>query len=262
MRVLRENRMNKKLQSQIIFIVLMVVLWQILYIMKLWPELLFPSVPQIGEALLEAFTTRELGTMILHSLKLLITGLFAGVVLAFVLSSLFAINENLSAVYNMIVCMFDLIPGIALIPVAILWLGIGDKAIIFMVIHSVIWPMSRSIIDGFKAVPKIYLEVGRSIGLDGIRLVFGVFLPASFERLFSGIKVGWARAWRGLISAEMVFGGSALGIGYFITDRRTNLDIAGIFATIIVIVIIGIVVEYGIFRTVEKNTVVKWGMTH
>ena len=74
--------------------------------------------------------------------------------------------------------------------------------------------------------------------------------------------MGWARAWRGLISAEMVFGGgSALGIGYFITDRRTNLDIAGIFATIIVIVLIGFVVEYGLFRTVEKNTLQKWGMT-
>ncbi len=253
---------NKKLLSQIIFVILIIVIWQILYNMKIWPELLFPSVPRIGEAVLEAFFTRELGEMILHSLKLLLTGLVMGVVLAFILSSLFAINENLMAVYNMIVCMFDLIPGIALIPVAILWLGIGDSAIIFMVIHSVIWPMSRSIIDGFKAVPKIYVEVGKSIGLEGIRLIFGVYLPASFERLFSGIKVGWARAWRGLISAEMVFGGSALGIGYFITDRRTNLDIAGIFATIIVIVAIGVIVEYGIFRTVEKNTVVKWGMTH
>ena len=96
----------------------------------------------------------------------------------------------------------------------------------------------------------------------GIGLISGVYLPASFERLFSGIKLGWARAWRGLISAEMVFGGSALGIGYYITDRRTNLDIAGIFATIVVIVLIGLIVEYGIFRIIEKNTFAKWGMVH
>ncbi len=255
--------MNKKLCAQIAFLVFILILWQILYSMHIWPELLFPSVSMIGDAFIRAFTERELGVMILHSLRLLIEGLFIGVVFAFILSSLFAINENLSAIYNMLVCMFDLIPGIALIPVAILWLGIGDEAIIFMVVHSVIWPMSRSIIDGFKAVPKIYTEVGKNMGLYGAKLIFGVYLPASFERLFSGIKVGWARAWRGLISAEMVFGGgSALGIGYYITDRRTNLDISGIFATIIVIILIGIVVEYGIFRVIEKNTVVKWGMVH
>lgn len=253
----------KKLLAQIGFVIFILVLWQVLFEMKIWPKLLFPSVPSVGDALVKAFSKRELGAMILHSLGLLLKGLIAGVILAFILSSLFAVNEYLSAIYNMIVSMFDLIPGIALIPVAILWLGIGDNAIVFMVIHSVIWPMSRSIIDGFKAVPRIYREVGMNMGLSGMRLIMGVYLPASFERLFSGIRVGWARAWRGLISAEMVFGGgSALGIGYFITDRRTNLDIAGIFAAIIVIVLIGLVVEYGIFRIIEKNTVVKWGMTH
>ena len=130
------------------------------------------------------------------------------------------------------------------------------------VFHSVIWPVSRSIIDGFNAVPKLYLEVGENIGLSKPGLVKGVFLPAALPRIFSGIKVGWARAWRGLISAEMVFGGgSALGIGYFITDRRTNLDMAGIFAAIIVIIVIGIMIEYGVFRTFEKHTFKKWGMT-
>ncbi len=254
--------MNKKLLSQLAFIIAALLLWQLLYNMKIWPKMLFPSIPTIGKAIVDAFIKRGLPAMALHSLKLLISGLCIGVFLAFILSSLFSINENMAAVYNMIVCMFDLIPGIALIPVAILWLGIGDEAIIFMVIHSCIWPMSRSIIDGFKAVPKIYVEVGRNFGLNGIGLISGVYLPASFERLFSGIKLGWARAWRGLISAEMVFGGSALGIGYYITDRRTNLDIAGIFATIVVIVLIGLIVEYGIFRIIEKNTVAKWGMVH
>ena len=72
----------------------------------------------------------------------------------------------------------------ALTPIAILWLGIGDASIIFIVIHSVVWPMSRSIIDGFNAVPKLYLEVGENIGLSPVRLVFGVFLPAALSRIF------------------------------------------------------------------------------
>ena len=253
---------NKRIVVQVVFIILVLALWQILYSLGLWSKLLFPSIGKIGEALITAFTKRSLGGMVLHSLKLLLQGLALGIVAALLLSGLSAMWDVFSVIYNMLVSMFDLIPGIALIPVAILWIGIGDAAIIFMVFHSVVWPISRSIIDGFNSVPKLYIEAGENMGLRGASLVSGVYFPAALPRIFSGIKVGWARAWRGLISAEMVFGGgSALGIGYFITDRRTNLDIAGIFATIIVIILIGFVVAYGLFRTIEKNTLQKWGMT-
>lgn len=252
---------KKQTIYRFVFVILFLVVWQVLFELKIWPQMLFPSIPMIGKALWSAFTSKGLETMILHSLKLLVEGLGLGIITALILSSLAVISEGFLAIYNMIVSMFDLIPGIALIPVAILWLGIGDAAIIFMVFHSVVWPLSRSVLDGFSAVPKIYMEAGENIGLRGIFIVSGVFIPAALPRIFSGIKVGWARAWRGLISAEMVFGGgSALGIGYFITDRRTNLDVAGIFATIIVIIMIGLVIEYGLFRTVENRTFRKWGM--
>lgn len=252
----------KRVITQIIFIIVFVVVWQLLYQLKIWPKILFPSFGKIVESFVVSFMDRGLGTMILHSLKLLLEGLALGISVALVLSGITVVSEPFSAVYNMVVSMFDLIPGIAIIPVAILWLGIGDAAIVFMVFHSVVWPVSRSVIDGFNSVPQLYLEVGENIGLRGAKLVLGVFIPAALPRIISGIKVGWARAWRGLISAEMVFGGGgALGIGYYITDRRTNLDIAGIFATIIVIILIGFVIEYGLFRSIEKNTLHKWGMT-
>lgn len=256
------NKSIKSVLAQVIFIIAILALWQFLYTQEVWPEILFPSLKSIGKAFITAFTEKGLADMILHSLGLLLKGLCIGILLALVFSSLSVISDTFFAIYNMIVSMFDLIPGIALIPVAILWLGIGDNSIIFMVIHSVIWPMSRSIIDGFNAVPNLYLEVGENIGLNPVRLVMGVFLPAALPRIFSGIKTGWARAWRGLISAEMIFGGGgALGIGYFIQDRRTQTDIAGVFATIIVIVIIGTIVEYGIFRNIENRTFKKWGMS-
>ena len=208
--------MNKKKQiiSQIIFIIAFISIWQILYYLGIWPKLLFPSIQDIGAAFVDAFTNKNLGSMIGHSFKLLCEGLCLGLLLALVFSSLSVISETFAAIYNMIVGMMDLIPGVALIPIAILWLGIGDASIIFMVVHSVIWPMSRNTIDGFRTVPKVYIEVGQNMGLSPVQLITGVFFPAAMPRLFSGIKVGWARAWRGLISAEMIFGGgAALGIG-------------------------------------------------
>ena len=108
----------------------------------------------------------------------------------------------------------------------------------------------------------MYVESGRNIGLRGFRLVMGVYLPAAFASVLSGMRVGWARAWRGLISVEMIFGAtsSGAGIGWYIMMRRNFADMAGVFAALIVIIIIGIIVEYGIFRMIEKNTVRKWGM--
>ena len=185
-----------------------------------------------------------------------------GIVLAFIFSSIAVVSKIFYAIYNLIVSICDLLPGVALLPLAILWFGIGEGTIIFIVVHSILWPMSRSIMDGFKSISNIYIESGRNIGLKGLSLVRGVYLPAAFTSVLSGMRVGWARAWRGLLSVEMIFGttGSGAGIGWYIFMRRTNFDIAGVFATLIVIIIIGIIIEYGVFRVIERNTVKKWGM--
>lgn len=100
------------------------------------------------------------------------------------------------------------------------------------------------------------------MGLNRMTLVTGICIPASFASILSGIRVGWARAWRGLISVEMIFGttSSGAGIGWFIFMKRTNVDIAGVFAALLVIIAIGMIVEYGIFNLIEKKTVRKWGM--
>lgn len=255
-------RKYKHIVSLVIFILAFTLIWQMLYILEIWPQILFPSIKDIFSSLYTGIVEKSLGSMVLHSLILLFKGLMIGIVVAILLSTISKTNEIFSYIYNMLVSIFDLIPGIAIIPIAILWIGIGDGAIIFMVFHSVVWPISRSIIDGFRDVPKLYIEVGQNIGLNKFGIVKDVLFPAALPRIFSGIKIGWARAWRGLISAEMVFGGgSALGIGYYISERRTNLDISGIFATIIIIICIGMIMEYGVFRIFENKTFKKWGMS-
>ena len=171
-------------------------------------------------------------------------------------------NDAFYAIYNMVVTICDLLPGIALLPVVIVIVGIRPEVIVFLVVHAVIWPMSRNLLDGFQAVPSIYTEAGRNIGLRGFSLLINVHLPSAMSYIVSGIKVGWARAWRGLISAEMIFGiASCPGIGLFINQMRTNMNNAEMYATLIVIIIIGLIVQYGVLTPIEKHTVVKWGMS-
>lgn len=252
----------KKCKVQIFFIVAVLILWEAIYRLELFPALMFPSIISILKSVWNGFAKDGLAEMVLYSLSLIGKGLAIGIVLAFILSSLSIVSKTFHKIYSLLVSVFDLIPGVALIPLAILWFGIGEGPIIFIVIHSIIWPMSRSIIDGFQSVPKIYIESGLNLGLSKFELIKDIYLPASFSSVLSGMKIGWARAWRGLISAEMIFGttSAGAGIGWFIFMKRTNVDIAGVFAALIVIILIGVIVEYGFFHVIEKNTIKKWGI--
>jgi len=252
----------KKVISNILFLIGIIALWQIVYLANIFPKLIFPSVGEIGVAIIKGFEQENLLLTIGYSLGLILKGLVVGVGLAIILSAIAVISNTFHSVYNMIVSICDPLPGIALLPLAILWFGIGESTIIFIIVHSVIWPMSRNIMDGFRATPKIYTEVGKNIGLSRVGLLTGVYLPASLPYIISGLKVGWARAWRGLISAEMIFGvsGSIGGIGWYIYKKRYQLETPGVFGALVIIILIGILIEYGIFSVIEKKTIKKWGM--
>ena len=256
------NETRSEIRDQIIFIICFIAAWYVVYKMRVFSPTAFPAVGEIGESFVTAFTKNDMLSYTGHSLLLIAKGLAIGIGLAFIFSSLAVVSKHFHAIYNLIVSICDLLPGVALLPLAICWFGIGEVTIIFIVVHSIIWPMSRSIMDGFKSIPKMYVESGMNIGLRGLKLVTGVYLPAAFSSVLSGMRVGWARAWRGLISAEMIFGiASSPGIGLFINQMRTNMNNAEMYATLIVIIIIGLIVQYGILNPIENATVKKWGMT-
>lgn len=259
----------KKILTQIIFVVLFIAGWEIVAKSHMFgnnSELVFPPVEAIGKAFVTNFTNGFAGvsfwTYILNSMKILLMGLLIGIVLSLVLSGLSMISKTFGYIYDLVVSVFDLLPGVALLPVVIIIFGIKESVIVFLVVHAVVWPMSRNILDGFTAVPRMYIEAGKNIGLRGISLLVGVYIPAATSYIVSGLKVSWARAWRGLISAEMIFGiASCPGIGLYINQMRTNMKNAEMYATLIVIIIIGVIVQYGILEPIEKCTVKRWGMS-
>lgn len=263
------NKSHHEPVSRILFVILILAIWE--YAAKnqaFGPntELIFPSLERIAAAFVNNFKVGYAGislwVYVLNSMKLLLTGLFLGIMIAFIFSGVSMICKPVYHIYNMLVSVCDLLPGIALLPVIIVIFGINEGVIIFLVVHAVLWPMSRSLLDGFMAVPRIYVEAGMNIGLRGARMLTGIYIPATMSYIMSGLKSGWARAWRGLISAEMIFGiASCPGIGLFINQMRTNMNNAEMYATLIVIILIGIIVQYGILSPIENSTVKRWGMS-
>ena len=252
----------KELIAQIIFVIICMIFWQ--WYASYRNIMGFPALDTIIMRLIDCFTNpqRRILTYLGYSLVSILKGLGIGALLALFFSGLSVVSETFYAIYNLIVSVFDLLPGVALLPILMITIGANETSILILVIHSVVWPMSRNMIDGFKTTPKIYIEAGKNVGLGIFGLVFGIYIPATFASILSGIKVGWARAWRGLISAEMIFGAAqSAGIGVFINNARTVwIDYPSVYAAIILIVIVGVVVEYGIFQVIEKKTVRKWGM--
>ena len=265
----KSGGMMQSVVAQVVFVVVLLIIWEVVaraHVFGAKSEIVFPTLEAIGAAFIKNFVTGYAGTSLWvyvgDSMMLLLEGFAIGVIGALLFSSLSMVSRTFYSIYNLVVTICDLLPGVALLPVVIIIVGIRPEVIVFLVVHAVIWPMSRNMLDGFQAVPNIYVEAGKNIGLKGFSLLRSVYLPAAASYLVSGIKVSWARAWRGLISAEMIFGlASCPGIGLFINQMRTNMYNAEMYATLIVIIIIGLIVQYGILMPIEKNTVVKWGMS-
>lgn len=253
---------TQKRKNRFYWIFFLSIAWQALAVSGIFPSALFPSLGLIIKALGISILQGELITQAVYSLGLILQGLFWGLLFAVLAASLSIANKLVDSLTDTLTTLAHPLPGIALLPIIILWFGTGLLSILVIIIHSVVWPMFVNIMTGFKSIPRIYKEIGLNLELSKVQIIKDIMLPASLPYLISGMRIGWARAWRALISAEMIFGavGSQGGLGWYIFKQRVFMDTAGMFAGLIVIVLIGMIVEDCVFTVLENKTVKKWGM--
>jgi NitT/TauT family transport system permease protein len=222
---------------------------------------MFPPFSDTARALWDAFAKGELGSRVLVSLRVLLSGYAIGIVLATVLAGLANGTRLGNDLLEVLTAMFNPLPAIALLPLALLWFGLGNGSITFVLVHAVLWPVALSTHSGFASISGTIRMVGRNYGLTGFRCVLHILIPAAFPAILTGLKNGWAFAWRTLIAAELVFGVSSGsgGIGWFIYENKNQLEIAYVFAGLLTVIAIGVGMD-SLFRLVEQRTVNRWGM--
>ncbi|TAL88729.1 MAG: ABC transporter permease subunit [Candidimonas sp.] len=255
--MLCDNNVVRKL----FILVVLALAWQI-YATLLHNELLFPTFSATVQALITGIVSGGLLGKSWFSIRILLMGYSAGLVLAALLT-IFAITSRIGRDFlETVTSMFNPLPAIALLPLALLWFGLGSGSLVFVLIHSVLWAVALNTHSGFQSVSPTLRMVGRNYGLRGLRYVFGILIPAAFPAILSGLKIGWAFAWRTLIAAELVFGVSSGsgGLGWFIYENKNQLEIPSVFAGLLTVILIGLFVENFIFRIIEKHTIRKWGM--
>ncbi|MBT9290965.1 ABC transporter permease [Prosthecodimorpha staleyi] len=250
------------LRKAVILIVLALV-WEA-YGRILDNPLLFPTLSETVQALIENVRTGILPARAWSSIKVLLMGYGVGVTLAGLLTVL-AINTRIGSDFlETVTAMLSPLPAIALLPLALIWFGLGNGSLVFILVHSVLWPVALNTHSGFRAVSETLRMVGRNYGLRGFAYIRKILIPAAFPSILTGLKIGWAFAWRTLVAAELVFGVSSGqgGLGWFIFENRNLLEIPAVFAGLLTVIVIGLVVENLVFRTVERRTVLKWGLQH
>lgn len=241
----------------------LLVLWEAWTRLFRVSPLLFPPASAVLLAFGRALAAGEIPGYAAQSLKVLLTGMAIGSGLALLLTTLAVTTRLGGELLETLTSMFNPLPAIALMPLALLWFGLGTSSLVFVIIHSVLWPMALNTYTGFVTVPQTLRRVGQNFGLSGWRLVAGILLPAAFPYILSGIKIGWAFAWRTIIAAEMVFGvaGSQGGLGWFIYQNRFEMNTDLVFAGLLTVILIGLLVEHLLFRWLERRTVQRWGMS-
>jgi NitT/TauT family transport system permease protein len=251
---------NTALRKLAILIVLALV-WEI-YGRYVNNQLLVPTFSATVRAFVAAVVSGELPLRVWVSIKILLVGYGAGVAIAAVLTAFATTTRIGSDLLETLTAMFNPLPAIALLPLALIWFGLTPLSLSFVLIHSVLWPVALNTHSGFVSVSPTLRMVGKNYGLRGLLYVAKILIPAAFPSILTGLKIGWAFAWRTLIAAELVFGvqSGGGGLGWFIINNKNILDIPNVFAALLTVIIIGLFVENVIFRTIETRTIRRWGM--
>ncbi len=203
----------------------------------------------------------QLPRSVLVSLQNLALGMVIGIGVGLLLASFSTFTRFGRDLLTALTALFSPLPGIAILPLLMLWFGLSNTAIVVIIVHSAMWPIAANTDAGFRTIGNTTRMVALNLGLGRARTVTDVFLPAALPHILSGLRLAWAFGWRTVVGAEIVFGvaGSSGGLGWYINNARYFLNPPAIFAGLIVISLLGIILD-SLFLWIERVTVVRWGM--
>jgi NitT/TauT family transport system permease protein len=236
-------------------------IWQAYWVISDVNPLLFSGPRDVAEAFWTGWQDGTLARVTWTTLKILAIGIGIGAVVALTLTAFAALSQIGEDLLRMLVAILNPLPGVAVLPLAMLWFGLNTNALLFVIANAAAWPIAINLDTGFKTVNPTIVAVGRNIGLSLRRLITDVLAPAALPYAISGLKTAWAFGWRTIIAAELVFGvaGAEGGLGTYINNAKLFLDIPRVFAGLVTIAILGLVFET-LFGFLERRTIVRWGM--
>lgn len=252
---------NKYRLRAFCLICVIIILWELVTRQGLVPNYILPPFSQVVYTTWIELTTGSLFVMVGRTLLVLIEALAISFLLSAIIVFICQKSKTFLSFYNIIAPAMNSIPSMALLPLVIMWIGIDNAAIVTLVVHSVLWTFTIYLLKSISTIPKEYREFTDNINLSIFRKIKDVFFPAVLPHIVAGLKIACSRAWRSIIGAEIIFGaiGTAGGLGYFININRQFGNMDKVLSGVLIIVLIGLIMEYAIFFNLDK-LLKKWGM--
>jgi len=245
--------------NNVLFYAGLLALWAYIVHLQIWPPYLFPSQHDVLTSLRSGFADNSFWIAIATSMRRVAIGYVISVALGLALSLLTSSVKFFSDTLSPLLTSLQNLPSICWLPLALLWFGLSEKAILFVIIMGATPSITMAVESGIHSMPRIYSQVGRNLGARGAKLFIHVLLPASLPHLIAGMKQGWAFAWRALFSAEML--SITIGLGQQLMQGRDLNDMGLVMAVMAIILALGLAVNALVFRTLERWLARRWGVS-
>ncbi|PIC80365.1 ABC transporter permease [Sporosarcina sp. P18a] len=243
---------------RIVFLGILVAIWEVTSRLSDLPDFMFPSFTQVMSTLISGLISGQILIAIGASLSRLLIGFTIASVLGLVLGYLIWRYKIVEDTLGFLVTALQSIPSIVWFPLAIIWFGLNDFAILFIVTLGATWTMIVNATSGFKNVPVLYQRVAKSLGSSGFHFLRSVILPASVPQLISGLRIAWAFSWRALMAGELL--GAGVGLGQLLESGRALGQMDLVISVMIIIGVIGTIMDNVLFLRLERSVERKWGI--
>lgn len=261
----KTNTIQHRILHKIIFYIIIIALWQAIYyiganLLSWWKPYAMPSPVGVAETFLKLLSGNTLTIALLISLKRAFLGfgiaIIIGLAIGFLLATVPYLNQNLKP----LVLGLQTLPSICWVPFAILWYGLNESAILFVIIIGSTFSIALSFENAIQNVNPLYIRAARTMGASGRSLYIKVIIPSAMPELISGLKQGWSFAWRALMSGEVM--SASIGLGQVLLLGRDLADINQVMTVMIVIIIVGIIVDRLVFCKMEDLVRSNMGLNH
>jgi NitT/TauT family transport system permease protein len=244
-------------------LVLLIALWQALWAAAFWPEFKLPAPLTVWARFEELFETGRIVEVLWTSTHRAVLGFLAALVIATPLGLLVAKVRVVRAAIGPLLSGLQSLPSVAWVPAAILWFGLNDGSIYFVVLFGSVPSIANGLVAGIDQIPPILPRVGKTLGAGRFAAARHILLPAALPGYLAGLKQGWAFSWRSLMAAELIAQSPDLGtgLGAYLNEGSSFNDMPTVLAAIFLILLVGIGIELLVFRPIERAVLRARGLT-
>lgn len=246
------------LLKKMIALVALFAVWQVVYVVEVWPHWIFPGPVNVFKELWDGLRSGDYIEGILVSMKRLLIGfsisIFVGSVLGFLLARIKWVRESI----EWLVLSLQSLPSICWLPLALLWFGLNESAILFVVLMGALLSVTLAVQGAIQHIPPKLIRAGKMLGAKRLVLYRHVLFPAIIPELTTGLKQSWAFAWRSLMAGEMLF--ITAGLGQLLMTGREYHDMSQVMAVMVTIMIVGLLFDRLVFGLIQKRVYARWGL--